>query len=482
MKKQHPIALLQYTTRNFWLLLIPLLRGLFSLDVDFYSWLSGAYLDVLVIFVILGAAFFRWWNIRYEMTEKGVSFSFGFFIKEDFFIPYKSMSAVSSKRALILRPIRAVKIAIETDCCSAVGKISDPDVKIVVKLKDYKELFNKIPIKESGAKLTYKVPKTILLLFSFVFSSSLSGILYFGTLLIQGGRLVDRELEERFIIAVNDVTEIAQKIINGITPATVVSMIIVAAGWLYSFISNYLRHINFTIQRCGKSILIRNGFFSKWKYHINTERINYADIRQNLLMKICKVMSVHVSCSGYGKSRNEIPVFVPITTKKSVMGVMRMLMPEFPLIETSVNPRWNYIMRFIGPPTVMIFGVMLAAFALVIYLPGWYSVILFVAVMGEISAVHLLVVKLTAFYTNGLGSEGDIICMRYCRFYQFHYITLPKSKITSVELRQTIFQKMNQSCDFVIYTMGENVQIHRVRGINIQDAEKFVAEIGYDLI
>ena len=141
MKKQHPIALLQYTTRNFWLLLIPLLRGLFSLDVDFYSWLSGAYLDVLVILVILGAAFFRWWNIRYEMTEKGISFSFGFFIKEDFFIPYKSMSAVSSKRALILRPIRAVKIAIETDCCSAVGKISDPDVKIVVKLKDYKEQY-----------------------------------------------------------------------------------------------------------------------------------------------------------------------------------------------------------------------------------------------------------------------------------------------------------------------------------------------------
>ena len=53
MKKQHPIALLQYTTKNFWLLLIPLLRGLFSLDVDFYSWLSGAYLDVLVILVIL---------------------------------------------------------------------------------------------------------------------------------------------------------------------------------------------------------------------------------------------------------------------------------------------------------------------------------------------------------------------------------------------------------------------------------------------
>lgn len=446
---------------------------------DFYSWLSGAYLDILVILAILGIAIFRWWNIRYEIQEDGILFSKGLIVNEDFFIPYKSMSSVTAKRAMPFRPFKAVIIYVETDSILAVEKPSEPDVKFIVSLTEYKILYNKIPINKDEAVQTYRAPKAQLLLYSFVFSSSLSGLIYFGTFLIQSGRLVSTELEKRFVEAVNDVTNFAGKVIEGLTPVTVAIIIILGAGWFISFVSNYLHMISFRVQRRGKSIFIRNGFFSKWKYYINTERINYADIRQNLLMKICRVMSVQISCTGYGKSNSETPVFVPITTKKSVMGVMKLLLPEYEPKETTVQPRWNYIMRFMGPPTVLIFAVIILAAALVMIFPQWYSVIFFAAIMCEVWSVQLLLVKFVAYYTNGVGFEDGVLCLSYCRFYHFHRVVMPVENITSVEIRQTIFQRMNQSCDLVICTRGEKKKNHRVRGLNLEEAEKAAAQLGY---
>ncbi|MGN0587030.1 MAG: PH domain-containing protein, partial [Oscillospiraceae bacterium] len=381
---------------------------------DFYNWLSGAYLDILVILAILGMAIFRWWNIRYEIQEDGILFSKGLIVNEDFFIPFKSMSSVTAKRALPFRPFKAVIIYVETDSILAVEKPSEPDVKFIVSLTEYKTLYNKIPIDKNDTVQTYRAPKAQLLLYSFVFSSSLSGLIYFGTFLIQSGRLVSTELEKRFVEAVNDVTYFAGKLIEGLTPVTVALIIILGAGWFISFVSNYLHMISFRVQRRGKSIFIKNGFFSKWKYYINTERINYADIRQNLLMKICRVMSVQISCTGYGKSNSETPVFVPITTKKSVMGVMKLLLPEYEPRETTVQPRWNYIMRFMGPPAVLIFAVIILAAAMVMIFPQWYSVILFAAIMCEVWSVQLLLVKFVAYYTNGVGYEDGVLCLSYC--------------------------------------------------------------------
>ncbi|MCD7731053.1 MAG: PH domain-containing protein [Oscillospiraceae bacterium] len=491
MKRQHPIALIRYTSKNFWLLLIPLLRGLFALKFDFYSWLSGAYLDILVVLIILGAAFFRWWNVAFEAEENGLMFHIGFFVNREFFVPYSAMTSLTAKHTFILRPIKAVTIFIDTDTQSVMNKASDSDVKVVLKLNDYKQICDKMPNRNLGAKLIYKASKGKLLFFSFVFSSTLSSLIYFGTLLIQGGRLIGEELEERFITAVNDVTKAAERIIGGITPFTVAVIIVIGGGWLYSFIANYLRHINFKIQKCGESISVENGFFTKWEYFINSKKINYVDLQQNLLMKIFSAMSVHVSCTGYGKQKNEIPVFVPITDKKSVAGVMKMFLPEYEPSRMEICPRWNYIMRFIGPAAAVIFLIIIAAFAGIMLLPGWYSVIFFLAIMGEIVSVHWLIVRLEAFYTNGIGMSDDgvgninrgegTVAIRYCHLFKFHYIIVQRDKITAVEIKQTPFQKMNDSCDLVFYIRSERVKSHRIRGLNLKDAEKMAGRLGYSV-
>lgn len=477
MKKQHPIAILQYTTKNFWLLLIPLLRGLFSLS-DFEQWLEGAYLDILVLAAMIGLAVLRWWFIRFDFGADGVKYVGGLAIKRVFTIPYGVITSLTAKHPMALRPLGAVKLYIDTDTQSVLNKLSEPDVKLVVRKADYDGLQSMLP-ESVNAKKTYTSPKGKLFLFSLLFSSTLSGLIYFGTLVIQGGRMVGNELEERFVTAVNDVTSIAGQVIKGVTPISVGFIMLLAAGWLYSFITNYLRHINFRITRCAELITVRSGFFSRWDYRISTDKINYADLRQNLLMKLCGVMSVHVSCSGYGKEKNAIPVFVPITPQKSVIGVMRLLLPEFRLSKTDYNPRWSYIMRFLGIPTAMIFAVMLGGFAATLFFPDWYSVILFACIMGEILSFHLLFVKLMSYYTNGVSFRGNVLTLAYCNLFQFHNVIVPLDKIAYVGINRTFFQRMSDACDLVVYTKSETVKRHTVKGLRLDDALEIAAQTGF---
>lgn len=480
MKRQHPIAILRYVSKNFWLLLIPLLRGLLAFKFDFYNWLSGAYLDILVVLVIFGAAFFHWWNINFSIGKKWINVRNGFFVRETMRIPYTSITAVSIEKAFALRPLRAVRILLDTDSSSTVNKREDPDVKLVVREKDVDKLLTYFKAESDEKKICYKSNRRRMLFFSLAFSSALSGLIYFGTFLIQGGRLVGNELEERFLGAVNNVTRVAEKVIYGITPVTVGIIIVLGAGWFYSFMSNYLRHINFELEKSKRGIEIKSGFFTRWFYYINVDKVNYADLRQNMLMKICRVMSVNVSCSGYGKKKNEIPVFVPVTSKKNVDEVIEKFLPEFSSGEGErydVKP--TYIMKFLGPPTVLIFAIILVFLAVVFFLPEWYSVVLFASVMGEIIAVHLLIVNLAAFLSNGVEICKGSIVVRYCKAFGFHNVIVPLDKISEIRISQTMLQKLNGSCNFILYTRGERATRHKVRGMRLCDAEKAAELLGY---
>lgn len=475
MKHQHKIAILKYTTKNFWLLLIPLVRGLIAMNFDFYHWLQGAYWDVIVILLMIGLAVFRWWNISYEVRDDGILVKDGLFLRNEFMIPYKVASCVSARRSMWLRPFRAVTVAVDSDSHSASNKRGKADAELIVSLKDCRELYRKIPKESDSMKITYHASRGNLILFSFVFSSTLSGVIFIGTLFIQGGRIVGNELEEMFLTAVSDVTQAVQTIIKGVTPFAVALTLVIAVGWGFSFVSNLLRHMNFRIKRYGENIFVENGFFSRRKYYINYSRINYADLRQNLLMKICKVMSVHASCTGYGKEKNGIPVFVPITTRNRVMDSMRLILPKFSVANISMKTKKSYIIAFVWLPILLAAGVPVIAYFAQAMFSRWDSIIKFLVVMAEIPSVYLLIVKICAKFTTGIGFGEGMVTLKYCRSFQFHTIIVPESKIAYVRLSQTIFQRFGNVCDVIVYTRGERASKHRIRGISVTDAEKFAS-------
>lgn len=476
MVRQHKIAILKYTTRNFWLLLIPLLRGLVSMKFDFYHWIKGAYLDIIVIGVIFGLAMLRWHFIRFEVKENEIFVSSGVFARQEYVLPYSCISCASAKRLFWFRPLKAVTVTLDSDSCVVPKKRCKADVELIMNLNEYTKLYNKIPNELTKMKLSYEASRSNLVLFSVLFSSTLSGVIFIGTFFIQGGRILDRKFEHRLLTAVDEFTKIIQGNFGSVTPISVAVTLVIVLGWLVSFVSNLLRHINFRVVRKGKNVLVENGLFSLWKYYVNISKVNCADLRQNLLMKICRVMSVHVNCTGYGKKRNEIPVFVPITTRKRVLSSMQQLLPEFTMSNITLKPRKMYFMAFLWVPLVMSTVIpAIGAVAIEIF-PEWQGAIKFFALMAEIPSVYLLIVKFVSKFTTGVGIEANTITLKYCKNFYFHTIVVPKSRVAYVRLRQTFFQRRKGCCDVWVYTRGERAARHRVRGIALDEAEKFAAD------
>lgn len=500
MRRQHPAALLGYTTKNFWLLLIPLVRGLAALKFDLFKWSQGAGWDILAVTAMIAIAVIRWYFTFYDFEEDGITVRKGMIFKSETKIPCLNVSAVTGEENPVLVRFGAVKVYIDTD--SASGGRKSADVSLMIYSSDRARLFNILSaafrspvnkgsrrdIKPDGMNFTYKASSKSLVAFSLLFSSALSGVVLLMTALSGSTDIIGDRLEREFFKAVNNVsdavTTLAGRLISGISPAGVAVSVIIGIGFVISFAANILRHLNFTASRRGKCIIITSGFVVRRMYCINSRKINIADMRQNLLMKLFGVTSVHVNCTGYGKRKNEFPVFVPICsirgTKsggvKGLGNIMEKLLTGFSGSETYINPKITYIMRFIGPPAVLILAIQAAGFVVLMMFPQWRELITFMTILCEVPAVWLLLVKACAYCTNGINITSDSVCAKYCRGYEFHTVTVPLERVAQIRITQNIFQRMNKSCDVHIFTSSEHIGSHRIQSLPIREVQELIRE------
>ncbi len=114
-KRQHPIKILSYATRNFWLLSIPLIRGLIYLRFDFEAWVAGAWFDILIVFCMLLLAIIRWGTKYYRYTNESFYVRTGVASKVEKEVLYRSFSSVEVERKFWLRPFSAAILRIDTN-------------------------------------------------------------------------------------------------------------------------------------------------------------------------------------------------------------------------------------------------------------------------------------------------------------------------------------------------------------------------------
>ena len=89
-KRTHPITILEFVSKYLFMLLIPVLRGLFYLlttSHDFYNWLAGAWVDLLVVLFILLASYLRWRFQFYRYDEQGLTVLRGVLIRRPVTFP-----------------------------------------------------------------------------------------------------------------------------------------------------------------------------------------------------------------------------------------------------------------------------------------------------------------------------------------------------------------------------------------------------------
>lgn len=477
--REHPIAFFRYTSKNFWILLIPVIRGLIAYSFNIAEWMRVMWMDILIIAIFFFLAYFRRFTSNYIIKSDCFIYKSGFIAKRISSYPYSKISAVTVEKPLILYPFGCSYINIDTDAKTLGSKKTEPDIKLIMNDNDIAKIFEYSEnVIKSDSKNVYKnhISKKTLIAFSILFSSAFSGVAIISAILINAGNIVGDKLESTVYNALNTAAETVNSkisfLISNIPTFTIALSLIIIISYFVSFFSNLLRHMNFEFEKRGESVRISDGFFTKRNYQINTSHINYADLRQNLLMKIFKVMSVNVNCSGYGKSKNEIPVFIPITNFGKVKNIFHRIFPELEWDAQTAPLSLKYIFIYIGPPTIVLNLISVAAGVLIYFFKEWYNMIFFTMIMLEIPILWMIIVKATAFATSGISYENNIMCIKYCKFYEFHTIVVPDNRIAKVQIKRSIFQRFNGSSDIIIFTNSEYTKSHRIRGLDCRSAAK----------
>lgn len=483
VKRQHPIKILQYIAKYLWLLLIPLAKYLIAKNFDLKDWIQTNWVDILTLSVIIGYGFLRWVFIYFDIEDDSIIAHTGYFGIEQTRVYFSEMASMSLCQGYIYRLIGACTLYIDTDAKS----LQNTDIRLDISSKQAFRIYDLATAKcKNKPKYIFNSQKMSLVIFSLLFSSTLSGVLLTLTFIYEAYRIVGKEIEEQFIERVNDQLE---KLTLHIPKYLLLAAAIVAGGWLVSFLSNLMRHWNFTCTRCSDMLLISSGKGTKRRHVIMRDRVNYIDFQQSMLMKIFNICSVSVQCTGYGKRRLEISALVPITTNSRAESSIKLLMPNVPDIRYDVRTGKADLGRFITLPLLLCMLPWQAYKTLYKFIPqipsideiipDWRDNLKILAVLSLLPLIWLTVVKTAAAFNTAVGFDKSHCILSYCKNYRFHRVVISLDRISKITVSQNLLQRISRTCVLSIHTNSETVRSHTVKSMNYKKLMKLLEDNGF---
>ncbi len=471
MYHEHPIRILRYSAKNIWLLIFPLLRGVSTLRFDkdrFYSWVKGAWFDILILGLIMLFGLVRWYSSRIDISAAAITHNDGVIFRLRTTIPYSSVSLITVERPFYLVPFRAVMLR----CDTSAGLFNSPDMKLMVSEKVIRELKRSIPdVREKGSSDDIPRPTALsILLFSVFFSSGFSGVVYIATFFFKGGDIAHDMITASLSRITMETEKLTGKLLLRIPEAAIMIGSLFIAAWLLSFTINVLRYYGFALTLDENCMKVSYGTLTRKEYRIMSEQINYTDLRQNLIMKIFSAVAVHISCAGYGYGKRSLPVLLPVRKEKNMgreleaIGILHGIKNEF-------KPKRTGFWQYIWLPVILSAASFPVHFIAADIVPALSDLTLFAAIMLEVPSIWFIAVKFAAFLTSGISLYDDKIMIRCSRWTTFHTVIADRSRLVKLTLRQTIFQKMiGKKCSVILYFEGEEHKSYRVKGIDIKKA------------
>ena len=480
-RRQHPVKMLDYTSRNLWLLLIPLSKYLIASRFNFTDWLITNWVDILAISGIFALAVLRWVFVRFDIEEDGITAHSGLFGLVTTKIYFSQLTTASFCQTWYGRLFKAYTIFAETNART----VSREDLRLVISSRNAEALYDRI----SGGdyinpKVTYSPRKLHLLVFSLLFSSALSGVALYGTFMFEAYKILGLKTEQQVLRrASGEFDKIDRKFLNlsKLVPRAILLMgLIVVFFWFISFLANLARHWSFTVSRSDDRFFIRSGLLIKRRHIINRSKVNFYDLTQTLMMKIFRICSVTLDCAGYGKRRREISALIPITTYHRTSSNLRLLTPDLPMPKPEVRTGTaSDVRRFVTMPAVCTIMPIIVMKVIERVFSGRHQEINALLVIITVPLLWLVIVKATAAFNTSVGfSEGGCV-MNYCKWYNFHKVFLPKSNITRIRIVRDPFQLLNHTCTLKIYTSGEVGKCHKIFSLPYEPVKEMCLREGY---
>ena len=468
---QHPLSIAQGIGRNLILLIFPLLRGLLALKFDIFTWIAGAWIDILLLLTVLSYAVLRYRSKYISFCENCIHIKSGVFLARKCTLPTEKITTIYFSQNLMHRLFGAVQLIIETN--AGTSKKSDFSMLISKKNADIFES-NVINSVQSVIKKCYMPKMHFIVMYSVQSTSTLSGILLLSAFFSQGGAILNRRLQNEFL---NTVDNISHRIVIGIPPILVAVSVVLLVGWFIGFIYNLIRYLRFNITRKANIINISKGIFIKQKYFIFADNIISVERRQSMLTKFLGISSAFIYASGYGKGKGESAVIFPAVTNGESDKTIKMILPEFKFLKIENRPPKSSWKSYILLPLLFCLIIIIS----ILFLQGYNSSIIdilkFSLIIALIPCVWLIIVRLLAWKLSGFSISGDNITISYVKGFSFRKISCKKDKIIKAKIIQNPLNRISGKCKLKIYCAGEKASSHTIIGLTVKQSEYAIKKI-----
>ncbi len=469
-RRQHPIAILRYSFRYLFLLSVPLIRGLRYINTPqgLYTWARGTWIDLVAIMLLLILPFLLWRRHTYCLTDEGFILRRGVVLHSETVIPRHHVSTLSVERPFFLRPLRAARIAIDTDA----GDRFRADFTLTVGEQHARDILAERQKTDETIRHRFRAHWVHIVVLSLLASNSLSGVLLLATAFYQSGRLLGEAYREQLVGNLTD----AANYIRVIPRTAAFIVLVVIIGWSIAAIRNLLRHLPFWATRYETLLAIRNGGLTRRDHLCSVSSIHYLDCRQTIFCKLFRLQIVFIHCIGYGKGRDSLSLLIPASPMTRAEEQSRRLLPEFRPQAVTIRPASHSLLRYILYPLWGIALLYPVARIIAALFPLWQDVIMHLAHITYIPLVWAATVKILDRYTSGIGHGEGFVTLRYSRRLTFHTVTVPRKDIVAYRFRQSPFQRRRKTGDLIIQTYSEEPRRHRIRNIRECDAAQLLQE------
>lgn len=418
----HPFTIAVFLYRNAFLLIIPILQYLIFKPQGFWNMVRQGSSNVIAAVLIVLYIVLKYRNTYVFVGSKKIVESKGIFFKRKRIIFEKRLCGAAMKRGAVSSLFGAAVFYVDSG-----GRH--------MAVEEYVSKSHKAVSLWSGDGRV----KRLSFFESFVAAadatSALSGLLLIIPFLRKTAPVVGGGLSESFYGSVDLWSQLVSQLLP---PAVAYVSGFIAAGYIFAFSYELLKHINTRITQSEGALEICRGFIWRLNLLHNAEEISAITHEQGMICRIFGIKKVFV-LSGLGKK---------LGSERELVAVFRGRLKK-PDSSACITPKSGSIFSFMLLPLVLfLLNVLFAFYLQFIGKPVAVSVIMSTAVPFFL---FWTMFRAAAFEHTFLYGEGDRLIAGTYSGFRFMQAEIETTKINFVVIKQSPLQKLFGSCTVQIF-------------------------------
>jgi len=467
--------------------IIPLAFGVFTYGASKYSnsIVIGAGIFILAFSVL------QYWYYRYWIKDEKIEIKEGILFKSNRKVPYTRIQNVNVSQNPLERILKVATLQLESASGGkpeAVMRVVDLDVVEEIKQKvkksngqNFETVNNEAETREAKEnKPLHEIPTKDVIKYGIISQKGMFfGAILFGFLAQNQGLMTTIvKFLDRFYFDLPDFTKIT--FAEGIIYVLVIGVVMFVFLQLLSILWALMKFYDFKIEKQGDRLQARMGLLSKVAATIPLKKIQLYRISENPLHKFFKARTITIETAGGVNTDNSGIVMrwlAPYINTKKVKSFINAIEHKIKLgsVEWKLIPKraWKRVLKRSLISLSFVYFILIIITQLPWFTIKVYAWFLMVAMIPITFIYAKKYVKKTAYYI-----DDDIISFKSgVWFGKQSFVKI--SKIQTVEILESPFDRWNKMATLEIDTAGSNPLLHHVKipYLEIADAYQLQAFI-----